>query len=97
MLAVQPSQVEVFLTDLISGFADQDIKKHKFELQDGHLAATGYVLAQSMTGEIHPLMSITCLSQTGVGSHRLESRSTPGCCLRVATPGLLLGTEALLV
>ncbi|KAL3147888.1 hypothetical protein ABBQ32_002606 [Trebouxia sp. C0010 RCD-2024] len=51
MLAVRPSQAETFLTDLTSAFADQDLKKHKFELQDGHLAATGYVLAQSMTGQ----------------------------------------------
>ena len=50
VLAVQPPQAEAFLTDLISAFADQDVKKHKFELQDGHLAATGYVLAQAMTG-----------------------------------------------
>ena len=50
VLAAQPATTQVFLTELAGGFADQDIKKHKFEMQDGYLAATGYVLAQSMTG-----------------------------------------------
>ena len=52
MLAVSPATVQAFLTELLAGFADGDIKKHKFEVQDGYLAATGYVLAQSMTGEV---------------------------------------------
>lgn len=52
VLAVQPSHAEGFMTDLIAGFADHAVKKHKFELQDGYLAATGYVLAQSMTGRV---------------------------------------------
>ena len=38
------------MADLNAAFADQDVKKHKFEVQDGYLAAAGYVLAQSMTG-----------------------------------------------
>ena len=62
MLAVRPATVEAFLTELVAGFADGDIKKHKFEVQDGYLAATGYVLAQSMTGEV-PLQAamVACL------------------------------------
>ncbi len=50
VLAVKPATAEGFLTELIGAFADHDIKKHKFEMQDGYLAATGYVLAQTMTG-----------------------------------------------
>lgn len=64
VLAVSPATVEAFLTELVAGFADGDIKKHKFEVQDGYLAATGYVLAQSMTGDV-PLQAginecVTC-------------------------------------
>lgn len=49
--AVQPAATEQLLQELLSGFADQDIKKHKFELQDGYICATGYVLAQCKTGQ----------------------------------------------
>lgn len=50
MLAVKPESAEAFLTELIAGFGDHDVKKHKFEVQDGYLGGTGYVLAQAMTG-----------------------------------------------
>ncbi len=50
MLAVKPESAEAFLTELIAGFGDHDVKKHKFEMQDGYLGGTGYVLAQAMTG-----------------------------------------------
>ena len=50
MLAVKPESAEAFLTELIAGFGDHDIKKHKFEVQDGYLGGTGYVLAQAVTG-----------------------------------------------
>lgn len=60
VLAVQPPHTEAFLTDLITGFADHDVKKHKFELQDGYLAATGYVLAQSMTGRSGQISVCLC-------------------------------------
>ena len=43
--------MEQLLGELQQGFADLDIKKHKFELQDGHIAATGYILAQCLTGQ----------------------------------------------
>ena len=64
VLAVQPPHAEGFMTDLITGFADHDVKKHKFELQDGYLAATGYVLAQSMTGSSDsvPLCPCECIN-----------------------------------
>ena len=52
VLAVKPAAVQAFLVELQEGFSDQDIKKHKFEVQDGHLAATGYVIAQTMTGTL---------------------------------------------
>lgn len=52
VLAVQLPHAEAFMAELNTGFADHDIKKHKFELQDGYLAATGYILAQSMTGRM---------------------------------------------
>ena len=52
MLAVKPESAEAFLTELIAGFADHDVKKNKFEVQDGYLGGTGYVLAQAMTGNI---------------------------------------------
>lgn len=48
--AVQSSAVEQLLGELQQGFADLDVKKHKFELQDGHIAATGFILAQCLTG-----------------------------------------------
>ncbi|DBB07277.1 TPA: hypothetical protein ACH3X3_008782 [Trebouxia sp. C0006] len=51
MLAVKPESAEAFLTELIAGFGDHDVKKHKFEVQDGYLGGTGYVLAQAMTGQ----------------------------------------------
>ena len=54
VLAVLPTTAEAFLAQLIAGFADHDVKKHKFEMQDGYLAATGYVLAQAMTGTPAP-------------------------------------------
>lgn len=57
--AVKPAGAEQLLQELLAGFADQDIKKHKFELQDGCMSATGYVLAQCKTGQQmhlqHPL------------------------------------------
>ena len=52
MAAVQPAAAEQMLQELLSGFSDQDIKKHKFELQDGYMAATGYILAQCLTGQL---------------------------------------------
>jgi hypothetical protein len=52
MLAVKPESAEAFLTELIAGFDDHDVKKHKFEVQDGYLGGTGYVLAQAMTGNL---------------------------------------------
>ena len=51
ILAADSKAAEAYLTGLIGGFADQDIKKHKYEMQDGYLGATGYVLAQTMTGK----------------------------------------------
>ena len=62
VLAVQPSAAEAFLSELQDGFADQDIKKHKFEVQDGYLAATGYVLAQARTGATLSLILLARLA-----------------------------------
>lgn len=73
VLAVSPATVEAFLTELVAGFADGDIKKHKFEVQDGYLAATGYVLAQSMTGEVS--------LQAGISK-------CCGCCLMLSVRSL---------
>ena len=49
--AVSPWDAEQLLEELQQGYSDQDIKKHKFELQDGSIAATGYILAQCFTGQ----------------------------------------------
>ena len=57
MAAVQPAAAEQMLQELLSGFSDQDIKKHKFELQDGYMAATGYILAQCLTGQLPAVIS----------------------------------------
>lgn len=53
VLAVQPVKVEAFLAELLEAFAEMDIKKYKFEVQDGFLAAAGYIMAQSMAGMLH--------------------------------------------
>ena len=63
-MAVQPSNSEAFMAELKGGFADQDIKKHKFEMQDGSLAATGYVLAQTMTGRVLLPLSVKLKAET---------------------------------
>lgn len=52
MLAVKPESAEAFMTELIAGFGDHDVKKNKFEVQDGYIGGTGYVLAQAMTGDV---------------------------------------------
>ena len=56
--AVSPAATEQLLEELQAGFADHDVKKHKFELQDGNMAATGYILAQCMTGLLSFLLLV---------------------------------------
>ncbi len=79
MLEVKPESAEAFLTELIAGFSDHDIKKHKFEVQDGYLGGTGYVLAQAMTGNCSfPLRPVRAmLLQTLYVSCHMSLNYTP--------------------
>ena len=79
VLAVKSAAVEAFLADLQEGFSDQDIKKHKFEVQDGYIAATGYVLAQTMTG-----IFIATFSCSGPAQQLTPNASTEISCTKNA-------------
>ena len=89
MLAVKPESAEAFLTELIAGFGDHDVKKHKFEVQDGYLGGTGYVLAQAMTGNSSCLMTLVramVLQTLNAGCHmqqRLLFTHPPDDCMPI--------------
>ena len=66
----------------MASFSDGDLKKHKFEEQDGVMAAAGYILAQSLTGERHG--SVCCRLLRSWPDIEGE---VPGVCCNVAAAG----------
>ena len=58
--ALTAEAAQALLEDIVASFNDGDLKKHKFEEQDGAMAAAGYILAQRLTGERHGMFAAGC-------------------------------------
>ncbi len=80
--ALTAEAAQALLEDIEASFRDGDLKKHKFEEQDGAMAAAGYVLAQSLTGVRHGSVCCSLLR-----SHPHIEWGAARCLLQLAAAG----------
>ena len=84
--ALTAAAAQALLEDIVASFSAGDLKKHKFEEQDGAMAAAGYILAQSLTGKRRESLCCGMLR-----SRRHIEWEVPGVCCNVAAAGFRTG------